>query len=409
VIGKISTAKPLFQARAQADEPAHHVDYWLLMAVVALLAIGLVMMGSASISIAEKTHGEPFYYIWRQALFIVLALMLSWGVLKVPTDYWNRLGPYLLLLGVALLVLVLILGKQVNGSARWINLGVFNMQPSELVKLFVVVFVSGYLVRRGDEVRNTVKGFLKPLLILGVVGVLLLLEPDFGSAVVIAFTTLGMMFLAGVRLWQFGVLILVMAAALLMLAYSSPYRVERLTSFLNPWADPFDSGFQLTQALIAFGRGEWFGVGLGGSIQKLFYLPEAHTDFLFAVIAEELGLSGGLLVVALFGIVVYRAFRIGHCALCHEDRFAGYLAFGIGLLIGFQALINIGVNMGMLPTKGLTLPLMSYGGSSMVSTCVACAMLLRMAHQYPEAGNDISLPYQRDKRKAGRKRQQLRQ
>jgi len=402
VIGRISAAKPMFQARANADAPVYNIDYWLLGAVLALLVIGLVMMGSASISIAEKTYGEPFYYIWRQALFIVLALLLSWGVFHVSTEYWNKLGPYLLMLGLFMLVLVLILGKPVNGSLRWINFGVFNLQPSELVKLFVVIFVAGYLVRRGDEVRNTVKGFLKPMLILGVVGILLLLEPDFGSGVVIAFTSLGMMFLAGVRIWQFGVLMSVMGLALSLLAYSSPYRVERLTSFLNPWADPFDSGFQLTQALIAFGRGEWFGVGLGGSIQKLFYLPEAHTDFLFAVISEELGLSGGLLVVSLFAIVVYRAFRIGHFALCNDDRFSGYLAFGIGLLIGFQALINIGVNMGMLPTKGLTLPLMSYGGSSVVSTCIACAMLLRIAHQYPEIP-DTTLPYQR-KRKAGKKR-----
>ncbi|MGD8642349.1 MAG: putative lipid II flippase FtsW, partial [Gammaproteobacteria bacterium] len=297
--------------------------------------------------------------------------------------------------------------KEVNGSTRWLSLGVLNVQPSELIKLFVVVFLSSYLVRRGEEVRTTVKGFLKPMLILGIIGILLLLEPDFGSGVVIAFTTMGLMFLGGVRLWQFGVLMLLMATSLVMLAYSSPYRVERLTSFLNPWADPFDSGFQLTQALIAFGRGEWIGVGLGHSVQKLFYLPEAHTDFLFAVISEELGLVGGLLVIGLFAVVVYRAFHIGHAALCNDDRFAGYLAFGIGLLIGFQALINIGVNMGILPTKGLTLPLMSYGGSSMIATCVACAMLLRIAHQYPEAVQDETSARNRKRRstsKTGRKK-----
>ncbi|MCI0507701.1 MAG: putative lipid II flippase FtsW [Gammaproteobacteria bacterium] len=399
---RILTAKPYFQARAIGGE-SYRVDYWLLASVIALLTIGLVMMGSASISIAEKMHGEPFYYIWRQIFYIAVALVLSFGVLHVPTGYWNKLGPSLLLFGMVLLVLVLLVGKPVNGSMRWIDFGVFKVQPSELMKLFAVVFIAGYLVRRGDEVRTTIKGFLKPMLILGVAGVLLLLEPDFGSGVVIAFTALGMMFLAGVRLWQFGVLIMVMAMALSLLAYTSPYRVERLTSFLNPWADPFDSGFQLTQALIAFGRGEWFGVGLGGSIQKLFYLPEAHTDFLFAVISEELGLSGGLLVVVLFVILVYRAFRIGHIALCHEDRFAGYLAFGSGLLIGFQALINIGVNMGMLPTKGLTLPLMSYGGSSVVTTCIACAMLLRIAHQYPVAA-ETRLPHGKEKRIAYKRR-----
>jgi len=401
VMQRISTAKPLFQARAIAHGEGFRYDFWLLGAVIALLAIGLVMMGSASTSIAQKAHGEPLYYLWRQLLYVAIALLLSWGVLRVPADAWNRLGPYLLMFAMALLVLVLLTGKPVNGSLRWINLGVFKLQPSELVKLFVVVFIAGYLVRRGEEVRNTVKGFLKPMLILGLTGVLLLLEPDFGSGVVIAFTALGMMFLAGVRLWQFGVLFMVMAMGLLLLAFSSPYRVERLTSFVNPWADPFDSGFQLTQALIAFGRGEWFGVGLGGSVQKLFYLPEAHTDFLFAVISEELGLSGGMLVVALFTLLVYRAFRIGHNALCQEDRFAGYLAFGIGLLVGLQALINIGVNMGMLPTKGLTLPLMSYGGSSLVSTTVACAMLLRIAHQYPDAANTPT-PQRRDPRRTGR-------
>ena len=240
------------------------------------------------------------------------------------------------------------------------------------------------------------------MLIIGVVGILLLLEPDFGSGVVIAFTALGMMFLGGVRLWQFGVLMLVMMMGLFSLAYSSPERLERLTSFLNPWADPFDSGFQLTQALIAFGRGEWVGVGLGGSVQKLFYLPEAHTDFLFAVISEEIGLIGGLVVIGLFCVITFRALKIGHNALSHSDKFAGYLAFGIGLLIGFQALVNIGVNMGVLPTKGLTLPLMSYGGSSMVATCIACAMLLRIAHQYPEIADD-QIHHRKSSRRPARK------
>ncbi|WP_455365668.1 putative lipid II flippase FtsW [Kaarinaea lacus] len=403
MIGKAVFSRSYFQARSNQDSDGFQFDYWLLGAVVALLSIGLVMMGSASISIAEKQYGEPFYYIWKQAIFIGIAIAISWGVLRVPVEFWNRISPYLLMFGIALLALVLLMGKQVNGSLRWIDLGILNVQPSELMKLFVVIFLAGYLVRRGEEVKATVKGFLKPMLILGVVGILLLLEPDFGSGVVIAFTALGMMFLGGVRFWQFGVLIIVMAMALSMLAYSSPYRVERLTSFLNPWADPFDSGFQLTQALIAFGRGEWLGVGLGGSVQKLFYLPEAHTDFLFAVISEELGLFGGLIVIGLFATIVYRAFRIGHFALSHQDRFAGYLAFGIGLLIGFQALINIGVNMGMLPTKGLALPLMSYGGSSIVTTCMACALLLRIAHQYPES-DPVTLNSRNSKRKTARKR-----
>lgn len=388
MIGRLAFSKPLKQARLSRDEEAYRYDYWLLGSVLMLICIGLVMMGSASVSIAEKQYGEPFYYIWRQAAYVAVALLLAQIVLHVPTRVWNSISPHLLAAGCALLLLVLVVGKEVNGSTRWINLGIFNIQPSELVKLFVVIFLAGYMLRRGEEVRTTVKGFLKPMLIIGVVGVLLLLEPDFGSGVVIAFTALGMMFLGGVRLWQFGVLIVVMMMGLITLAYSSPERIERLTSFLNPWADPFDSGFQLTQALIAFGRGEWLGVGLGGSVQKLFYLPEAHTDFLFAVMSEEIGLFGGLLVIALFCVLIFRALRIGHNALSHDDRFAGYLAFGIGLLVGFQALINIGVNMGVLPTKGLTLPLMSYGGSSMVATCIACAMLLRIAHQYPDSADD---------------------
>jgi len=364
-------------------ESGQVVDVWLLGSVLMLLCIGLVMMGSASISVAERQLHEPFYYIWRQSAYITVALLISWGAFYVPINAWNKAGPYLLMFGVVLLALVLILGKEVNGSLRWIDLGVFNIQPSELVKLFVVIFLAGYMLRRGEEVRTTIKGFLKPMMILSVVGILLLLEPDFGSSVVIALTTLSMMFLGGVRLWQFGVLMMVMTMALGVLAYSSPYRVERLTSFLNPWADPFNSGFQLTQALIAFGRGEWLGVGIGGSVQKLFYLPEAHTDFLFAVISEELGLIGGLVVIALFVIIVFRALRIGHIALSQNEYFAGYLAFGLGLLLGFQAFINIGVNMGVLPTKGLTLPLMSYGGSSMVATCLACVLLLRISSEYP--------------------------
>lgn len=403
MISKLSIVTPWMQIKSATREADYRYDVWLLGAVLLLLAIGLVMMGSASAPIADKQYHEPFYFIWRQLGYICLALIIGWGVLHVPVEFWNRVGTQLLIGGVALLMLVLIVGKQVNGSIRWIDVGVFKIQPSELVKLFVVIFVAGYILRRGDEVRNSIKGFFKPMLIVGLIGVLLLLEPDFGSAVVIALTVLGMMFLGGVRLWQFGVLLLMMAFGLLLLAYSSPERMERLTSFANPFADPFGGGFQLTQALIAFGRGEWFGVGLGGSVQKLFYLPEAHTDFLFAVISEETGLLGGVTVIALFVVVVYRALHIGHVALENGDRFAGYLAFGLGLLIGIQVLINIGVNMGMLPTKGLTLPLMSYGGSSIVVTCMACAMILRVAHQYPDMGDQYRSPGKGRRKKSSRK------
>lgn len=359
------------------------LDAILLGVALLLLTIGLVMVVSASVSIAERQMNDPLYYLWRQASFVCVGLVAAYSVLRVRLVYWERLGPYCLLLGLTLLVVVLIIGREINGSTRWLALGSINFQPSEMVKLFVVVYLAGYLVRRGGEVRESVKGFLKPMALVGLIGLLLLLEPDFGAAAVITATVLGMMFLGGVRLWQFAVLFSVMLVSMGTLAYSSPYRVARLTSFVNPWADPFNSGFQLTQALIAFGRGEWWGVGLGGSIQKLFYLPEAHTDFLFAVLAEELGLVGALGIIALFAVLVWRAFVIGTASLAAGNRFGAYTAYGIGMWLGLQAFINLGVNMGVLPTKGLTLPLMSYGGSSIVMSCVAVALLLRISHEHP--------------------------
>jgi len=359
------------------------LDVGLLVAAIMLLAIGLVMVASASVSIAERQMNDPLFYLWRQSAFVVLGLLVGFAVLNLRLVYWERLGPWFLLLGLSLLVSVLLLGREVNGSVRWLSLGPVNFQPSEMMKLFVVVYLAGYLVRRGDEVRESVKGFLKPMALVGLIGVLLLLEPDFGAAVVITATVLGMMFLGGVRLWQFAVLFLSMSVVVAVVAISSPYRVERLTSFVNPWADPFDSGFQLTQALIAFGRGEWLGVGLGSSVQKLFYLPEAHTDFLFAVLAEELGLIGVAMVIGLFTLIVWRAFVVGQSAAQGGNRFGAYTAYGIGIWLGLQAFINLGVNMGVLPTKGLTLPLMSYGGSSIVMSCVAVALLLRISHEHP--------------------------
>jgi cell division protein FtsW len=256
------------------------------------------------------------------------------------------------------------------------------------------VYLAGYLIRRGDEVRRSAVGLLKPLAVLAVVCVLLLLEPDFGTTVVVTAVTLGLMFLGGVRLWQFGTLVIMAGLALAALALASPYRLARLMSFLNPWADPFASGFQLTQALIAFGRGEWLGVGLGGSVQKLNYLPEAHTDFLFAVIAEELGLAGVLLVLGLFGYVTWRAFAIASSALTRNALFPAYCAYGIGLWLAIQTFINVGVNMGVLPTKGLTLPLVSYGGSSMVASCLAVALLLRI--EYETRGGAVRVSHSRE-------------
>lgn len=374
---------PALRPHAASRHNRFPMDAWLLGIALLLVVLGLVMVMSASVSIAERQMGNSFYYFWRQLAYVAVGLLFGYAILQIRLVYWERLSSYFLLFGFALLVAVLLLGREVNGSVRWLAMGPFNLQPSELIKLFMVVYMAGYLVRRGDEVRNSIKGFLKPMALVGVIGVLLLLEPDFGAAVVITAAVLGMMFLAGVRLWQFGALFSLMLALLAVVAISSPYRVERLTSFVNPWANPFDSGYQLTQALIAFGRGEWLGVGLGGSVQKLFYLPEAHTDFLFAVLAEELGLLGAVMVIAMFAALVWRAFVIGRSAMEDSNYFGAYLSFGIGLWLGLQAFINLGVNMGVLPTKGLTLPLMSYGGSSIVVSCMACAMLLRVSHEHP--------------------------
>ncbi|MFA5627653.1 MAG: putative lipid II flippase FtsW [Thiohalomonadaceae bacterium] len=355
-------------------------DVVLLLAVAALLSLGLLMVGSASISIADSKFSAPFHYLFRQAAYVVAGVLLAIGLSQIPLLVWQRLGPLLLLCSMFLLVLVLIpgIGRSVNGATRWIPLGAFNLQVAELGKLALIIYTAGYLVRRSEQVRNSVQGFLMPVAVLLLFAVLLLAQPDFGSLVVLGTVLFGMLFLAGVRLWMFALLVVAAGGVLGLLATTSAYRLERLTAFMNPWADPFNSGFQLTQALIAFGRGDWFGVGLGGSVQKLFYLPEAHTDFLFAVLAEELGLFGALSVIVLFGLVVWRAFVIGHKAATLGAHFAAYLAYGIGIFIGVQAIINMGVNMGVLPTKGLTLPLMSYGGSSMLVVCTAIGLLLRV-------------------------------
>lgn len=369
-----------FRQGAQERPSVMSADYWLLGAALTLLILGLIMVGSASVSIAERKLGEPFYYLWRQLAFTGIGLLAAFVVVKIPMRFWQEAGPALMIVSLLLLVLVFIpgLGKEVNGSTRWIAMGSFNLQASEFVKLFVVLYLAGYLVRHNDAVRQSVGGFLRPLALLMIVMLLLLLEPDFGAAAVLICTAMAMIWLAGVRVSQFLFLIVIVSIALALLVYTSEYRMQRLTAFLNPWADPFNSGFQLTQALIAFGRGEWLGVGLGGSVQKLFYLPEAHTDFLFAVMAEELGLIGVLLVIGLFTVLVYRALRIGRQAENRERPFSGYVAYGLGIWIGLQAFINIGVNMGVLPTKGLTLPFMSYGGSSILVMCIVVAILVRV-------------------------------
>jgi len=358
-------------------------DYWLVFTVLALTLLGLVMVSSASITFADREIGRPFYYAIRQTIYIGCGVVAGMLLFRLRLVELERVGMALLLSAFAMLLLVLVpgVGVEVNGASRWISVGLFRMQVSEPAKLFFIIYLASYLARHGDEVRTQISGFLKPLGLLAIAAVLLLLEPDFGATVVLAAIVMGMIFMAGVKLLQFGGMLGLGGLLLAGMAVSSPYRMQRLTTFIDPWADPFDSGFQLTQSLIAIGRGEWFGVGLGASIQKLFYLPEAHTDFVFAVLAEELGLLGVCTIIVLYSVLVWRAFVIAAQAVKAENFFASYLAYGIGIWFGLQSFINIGVNMGLLPTKGLTLPLMSYGGSSMVVMCAAVALLLRIDHE----------------------------
>lgn len=358
-------------------------DRWLILVALCLITLGILMVASSSMAISERQFGQPFHFLFKQLLFLAAGLIGGVIVFRIHTTLWEKMGVGLLIVTIFLLALVLIpgVGKEVNGSMRWLGFGPLGFQVSELAKLFVIIYLAGYLDRQNNQLRNYLSGFLKPVAILGVVGILLLLEPDFGATVVIFSTAMGMMFLAGVRLRYFLIVVFTLICLFLFLAYSSPYRLERLTGFLNPWTNQFGSGYQLTQALIAFGQGGWFGVGLGDSVQKLFYLPEAYTDFLFAVIAEELGLIGILGVIALFMIFVWRALSIGKEACLMQRYFAGFLAYGLGLWLGFQVMINVGVNLGVLPTKGLTLPFISYGGSSLLVSCIVLSILLRIDHE----------------------------
>ncbi len=355
-------------------------DTRLFIAIALMVGLGLVMVASASIGIAEKQFHNPLHFIFRQSLYVALGAGLGLLMYRIPLRLWETAGLYLLPVAFALLLLVLIpgLGKTVNGATRWIMVGPFSLQPSEFVKLLMVLYTASYVVRHGEALRETFVGFVKPIIVLVVVTVLLLAEPDFGAAVVIAAVSMGMLFIGGVRILQFIGLFSVGLAALAVLAITSPYRMQRLTSFLDPWQDPYDTGFQLTQSLIAIGSGAWSGVGLGSSVQKLSYLPEAHNDFMFAILAEELGLIGVFAVLLLFVYAVLRSFAIGARAERIGHYFGGYVAYGIGLWLGSQAFINIGVNMGVLPTKGLTLPFMSAGGSSMLAMCMAAGVLLRV-------------------------------
>ncbi|WP_416226096.1 MULTISPECIES: putative lipid II flippase FtsW [Marinobacter] len=351
----------------------------LVVSAVALLVVGVVMISSASMDMAEATLGNGYHYVIRQLLYAAMGCVAALIAVNVPVSWWERSGWLMLGIGLAVLVLVLTpLGRTVNGSTRWIPMLVFNVQVSEVAKLCLIAYLAGYVVRRREELLNTWPGFLKPLVVLGVASVLLVIQPDFGATVVLVTAAAGMIFLSGVRLTRFAPLIAILAVLGTILVVTQPYRLKRVVSYLDPWKDQFDSGYQLTQSLIAFGRGEWFGVGLGNSVQKLFFLPEAHTDFIFSIIAEEFGLVGALIVLGLFTALVVSGFVIARRAEKSGMPFGACFSYGLTLLIGLQAGINMAVATGLLPTKGLTLPLVSYGGSSLMVTCVAIGVLVRV-------------------------------
>jgi cell division protein FtsW len=362
------------------------IDPLLLWPALALLLVGLVMVYSASIATAEGssfTGHQPAFFLVRHAVYLAIGLVGGLIAFQIPLRFWQQFAPWLFLAGVVLLIVVLVpgLGRSVNGAQRWIGLGPINLQPSEFMKLFAVLYAADYTARKLTEMDSFRRGFVPMAAVMMLVGGLLLREPDFGAFVVVVSIAMGILFLGGINGRLFAGLVAAMAVAFAFLIWSSPYRWERIISYMDPWRDAFGKGYQLSHALIAFGRGEWFGVGLGASVEKLFYLPEAHTDFLLAVIAEELGFVGVVVVVGLFAVLTWRCFMVGRQALLLDRIYAGLVAQGFGIWFGFQSFINMGVNMGLLPTKGLTLPLMSFGGSGIVANCVAIAVLLRVDYE----------------------------
>lgn len=358
-------------------------DQGLLWVSLLLLALGLVMVYSASIAIAganRYTGHQESYYLMRHLIYLAVSLLAGFIAFQFPVRAWQKLAPYLFIAGIVFLALVLVpgIGREINGSKRWISLFVVNLQPSELMKLFVVLYAADYTIRKAGHIESFTKGFLPMLLVMLFIGGLLLLEPDFGAFAVIIAIGMGILFLGGINVKQFGALIVMLMIGFVIVIWVSPYRMQRIIGFMDPWADPFGKGYQLSHALIAFGRGEWFGVGLGGSVEKLMYLPEAHTDFLLAVIAEEFGFAGVTLVVMAFAYLTLRAFAIARQATLLTRPFGALAAHGIGIWLAVQSIINMGVNMGLLPTKGLTLPLLSFGGSGIVANCIALGILLRI-------------------------------
>ena len=373
----------MFYIDAKSRAPIAEFDQGLVWTTVLLVGLGLVMVYSASIAIAESSRAtgfQPTYYLMRHGLFVVAGVMAAVVAFQIPLRLWQQAAPYLFLLGAGLLVLVLIpgVGREVNGSQRWISLNFVTVQPSEFMKLAAVLYAADYTARKAAHMASFRKGFLPMFVVMMLVGWLLLREPDFGAFVVITVIAMGILFLGGMNWKLFAGLLGLLLAGFVVLILTSPYRLQRVVGFMDPWADAYGKGYQLSHALIAFGRGEWLGVGLGASVEKLFYLPEAHTDFLLAVIAEELGFVAVAAIILAFTWIVARAFMIGRRAASLERCFPALVAQGIGLWIGVQAIINIGVNTGTLPTKGLTLPFVSFGGSALVATCCALAILLRV-------------------------------
>ncbi len=378
-----ASSSQMAYARSSGKNGAIHIDTVTIAIVMSIVLFGLVMVTSASVSIASQETGQPFYYLERQLLLTLIGTACAAVLFCIPTDVLERISVPLLIAALVLLFVVLVpgLGHTVNGSRRWLRVLGLNFQVSELARVLVLVYLASYAVRREEELRTTFAGLVKPLGLVCLVGALLLAEPDLGAATVLFATGFGMLFLAGARLRYVVAVAAIATAGFVLLAVTSSYRLRRILTFLHPWDDPFNSGFQLTQSLIAIGRGQWLGVGLGESVQKLFYLPEAHTDFLFAVLAEELGLAGVALTLSLFVALIWRSFHIARLASQAGLRFQSYLAAGFGLWVGIQSFINIGVNMGVLPTKGLTLPLMSYGRSSLVVSLAWVGLLLRVYHE----------------------------
>ncbi len=366
-------------ARARVSA-ARGPDATLALLGLSLLLVGLIAISSASIEYAEWHFRNPWFHTQRHLIYLLLALAAAVVVYRVPLKFWLDTGWVWLFVALALLILVLVpgIGREVNGSQRWLPLGPFTLQPSEFAKLAMVIYLAGYMVRREHEVRHQWQGFIKPMAVLFAATLLLMIEPDFGATVIVVGTAFGMLFLAGVKLGHFMLVLAGALAAMLVLVVSEPYRVQRLTAYTDPWADPYNTGFQLTQSLIAFGRGEWFGVGLGNSIQKLFYLPEAHTDFVFSIWSEETGFLGTVAVIALYAGLIGRILWVGRRAVLAHNPFGGYLCYGVALIFAGQAFINMGVSAGLLPTKGLTLPFVSYGGTSLIVCCSMLALALRV-------------------------------